>query len=236
MNKRLNALLKQLNHFVSLIYPETCCACKSLLADGEEHLCIYCLHGLPKTDFIHYRENQLSRIFWGRMRLETGTSLFYFQKGGKVQRVIHQFKYRGNTDLGFFLGTMLGVSMQSADLYAGLDLIIPVPLHPAKERKRGFNQSRVIGEGIAHVLSKPCPGHLLVRNEYTSTQTKKSRFNRWENVSAVFEVPDAGLIEGKNILLVDDVVTTGSTLEACGQRLLEIPGTKLWIATLAITA
>ncbi|TVR41716.1 MAG: ComF family protein [Bacteroidia bacterium] len=236
MNKRLIGLLQQLNDFVSLVYPETCCACKSLLADGERHLCIYCIHGLPKTDFFRYKENQLSRIFWGRMRLETGTSLLYFQKGGKVQRVIHQFKYKGNTDLGFYLGTMLGLSLQHAELYADLDLIVPVPLHPARESKRGFNQSRVISDGISHVLSIPCPGNLLVRREYTSTQTKKSRFRRWENVSAVFDIPDAGVIEGKNILLVDDVVTTGSTLEACGQRLLEIPGTKLWIATLAITA
>lgn len=224
-----------LQGFAALLYPDTCCACAGILLKGEQHLCSYCRVSLPKTDFYQFRENQLSRVFWGKIPVETGTALYYYQKGGRVQKLIRQFKYHGNTALGHYLGFLLGQSMQGRGLYQGLDMILPVPLHPWKERKRGFNQSVIIARGISEALPVPCCNHLLVRRQPTSTQTRKSRYKRWENVSLVFDTPDTHALQNKNILLVDDVVTTGSTLEACGDVLLKAGAAKLWVATLAIT-
>ncbi len=225
-----------LESFLNLIYPKACCACGSLLVTDEVHICINCRVLLPRTRFHKHLENKLTKIFWGRMLLETGTALYFFEKGGKVQRLIHQFKYRGNTELGFFLGSLLGQDIRGSPYYEGLDFIIPVPLHPKRKKQRGFNQSEVIARGIASCLSVPCCDHLLIRKQETSTQTRKNRFNRWQNVADVFETPEPLRLVNKSVLLVDDVITTGSTLEACAQKLLTINGVKIWIATLAITA
>jgi ComF family protein len=236
LKQGINTLLDFLQNFALLAYPKTCCACGTILLTREVHLCLHCRALLPKTRFHKYLDNQLTKIFWGRLQLETGTSLYYFQKGGKVQRLIHELKYKSNTQLGFYLGQLLGLNIKSSPYYEDIDCIIPVPLHPKKERLRGFNQSAVIAGGIASSLTVPCPKHLLVRNEYTETQTKKNRFSRWQNVADVFETPEPEALINKSVLLVDDVVTTGSTLEACAQKLLAISGVKVWIATLAITS
>lgn len=230
------SLLLYFKHFFALIYPDTCCACGQLLLTGETFLCDDCRVNLPKTGFENQEENRLTEIFWGKFPLETGTSLYYFQKGGNVQRLIHQFKYRGNVPLGHFLGEQLGKTMKDSTMYAAIDCILPVPLHPSKERARGFNQSEIIGRGIADILNIPIYTDLLIRKQKTSSQTKKGRFKRWENVSAVFETPLPEALQHKGILLVDDVVTTGSTLEACAGKLLENEGVRVWIATLGITA
>ncbi|MDR4988087.1 MAG: phosphoribosyltransferase family protein [Bacteroidales bacterium] len=177
----------------------------------------------------------MTKIFWGRVCLETGTSLYYFQKGGKVQRVIHQFKYKGNTALGFYLGEMLGRDLRSSGFYEDIDCILPVPLHPKRERMRGFNQSEVIARGIAASMSVPCHPSWLIRKKATATQTRRARFSRWQNVAEVFETPSPELLVNKSVLLVDDVITTGSTLEACAQKLLAVEGVRVWVATLAIT-
>ncbi len=152
-----------------------------------------------------------------------------------VQQLIHQFKYRGDLELGFWLGQKLGTSLKHSPIFQGLDSIIPVPLHPDKEKKRGFNQSRVIGNGISDMLQIPCRDDLLVRKKETSSQTKKSRFHRWENVSTVFECPDKPALENMKVLLIDDVLTTGATLEACALKLMETKGVRVWVATLGIT-
>ncbi len=152
-----------------------------------------------------------------------------------MQRTIHQFKYRGNLKLGMYLGRLLGLSIKKSPHYQKLHMMIPVPLHPAKGRARGFNQSEIICRGLSEVLQIPSRPDLLARLEETGTQTRKDRFRRWENVSAVFQVTDQEALENQHVLLVDDVVTTGATLEACAARLLEVPGVKVWVATLAIT-
>lgn len=221
--------------FISLIYPDTCCACGKCLMSQEQHLCIICRAMMPQTRFHRHKENRLSGIFWGRQNIETGTALYYFHKGGKVQRVIHHFKYKGNIALGHYLGKKLGQNLATSELYRPVNCVIPVPLHPDKERIRGFNQSTVIANGIAESMKIECRTDLLIRSQHTETQTKKDRLQRWQNVSAVFETPNPALLERKSILLVDDVVTTGATLEACVEALLRIRGTKVWIATLALT-
>jgi len=228
-------LLEILYAFFTLIYPQTCCACRGVLVSGERHLCGFCRVAMPRTGFCQHLDNPLVRRFWGRVQIETGTALYFFQKGGRVQQAIHQFKYRGNLKLGLYLGHLLGLSVKKSPHYRDLHLMIPVPLHPAKARARGFNQSEVICRGLAEALQIPSRPDLLVRLEETGTQTKKDRFHRWENVSEVFQVTDETQLVNQHVLLVDDVVTTGATLEACAQRLLEVPGVKVWIATLAIT-
>ncbi len=221
--------------FFTLIYPQTCCACRGVLVSGEKHLCGFCRVAMPGTGFYRQAENPLVRRFWGRVQLETGTALYYFQKGGRVQQAIHQFKYRGNLKLGVYLGRLLGLSIKKSPHYKDLHMMIPVPLHPEKARTRGFNQSEIICRGMSEVLQIPGRPDLLTRLEDTGTQTKKDRFRRWENVSKVFQVTDKTALKNQHVLLVDDVITTGATLEACAQRLLEVPGVKVWIAALAIT-
>lgn len=224
-----------IKNFISLIYPDLCCICKRHLFRGEVHVCSYCLAALPETGFHTHADNQLSEIFTGRVRIEAGTALFHFQKGGMVQHLIHQFKYRKDLTLGFWLGQRLGSTLKHSPFFTDLDCIIPVPLHPDKEKKRGFNQSRIIGNGIGDMLDIPCRDDLLIRKDVTSSQTKKSRFHRWENVSGVFECPDKPSLENMKVLLIDDVVTTGATLEACALKLREAKGIRVWVATLGIT-
>ena len=221
--------------FFSLIYPRTCNACGKSLITGEECICTFCRFHLPKTRMHLEKDNKFSQIFWGRIPIETGTALFYFQKGSKVQELIHRFKYKGRKEIGHFLGRMLGDELRTSSFYEEIDLIIPVPLHPEKIRKRGFNQSEVIAGGIAESMGIPHSSKALIRSVATQTQTRKTRFRRWENVESVFETPYPKLLENKNLLLVDDVVTTGSTLEACAQKLLAVEGTRVWLVTLAIT-
>jgi ComF family protein len=221
--------------FLALFYPRTCNACGKTLVSDEECICTFCQYHLPKTQLHLEQENKLTQVFWGRVSIVTGTALYYYQKGGKVQHLIHQFKYRGKTDVGEHLGEVLGRSLRDTPLYSPLHMVVPIPLHPAKKHKRGFNQSEVFGRGIARAMDIPLVTDALLRVTATTTQTRKARFRRWENVESVFHVARPQALENKNILLVDDVVTTGSTLEASAQKLLAVPGTRIWIATIAMT-
>jgi ComF family protein len=222
------------NDFISLFYPRLCYACNRALIRQEECICSFCRYHLPQTNLHKEFDNAVSQIFWGRLPIETATSLFYFQKKGKVQNLIHQFKYKGKKDIGLYLGRMLGQQIKQSTFYDKTDVIIPVPLHAVKQHKRGFNQSEIIAQGISESLNKPLMVNNLVRIAKTDSQTRKSRFRRWQNVETVFHVKYPEKLKNLNILLVDDVITTGSTLESCGQKLMEVEGVKLWIATLAM--
>jgi ComF family protein len=221
--------------FLSLFYPRLCYACQKALVGNEECICSFCHFHLPQTHLHKERENSVTRILWGRVEVETATSLFYFQKGGKVQKLIHQFKYKGKRDIGLFLGKLLGHQLRESPLWEPVDVIVPVPMHPKKQYKRGFNQSEIFARGIGETLKRPLLTNKLVKVDKTDTQTRKTRFRRWENVEGVFHVNDPDAFRSKNILLVDDVITTGSTLEACASKLAGIKGTRLWIATIAVT-
>jgi ComF family protein len=220
--------------FFSLFYPRLCQACHRALISREECICSFCLFDLPLTNLYKERENPLSKIFWGRVDMETATALFYFQKGGKIQTLVHQFKYKGKTEIGEYFGMMLGSQLLGHPVWEPIDVIVPVPLHQKKQNLRGYNQSEVFGEGISKSFRRPLVTGNLVRITKTDTQTRKTRFRRWENVESVFHVNNPEFFKGKNILLVDDVVTTGSTLEACTQKLKEIKGVKVWVATIAM--
>lgn len=219
--------------FVSLIFPRACLACGNSLYKHEGSICTICLHQLPKTGFHRQADNMVARHFWGKTPIEAGASLFYFEKGGRVQNLLHQFKYKKFTAVGTELGKLYGKDLKDAEPYNTCDYIIPVPLHKSKLRKRGFNQSAVFASGLSGEMGIPTLFDNLIRKVATDTQTKKRAFERYENTSSIFEITNAEELKGKHILLVDDVITTGSTLEACVAALQQADGVKVSIATIA---
>jgi ComF family protein len=219
-------------HFIDLFYPRLCLACSRNLYAHEHDICWPCLYRLPRTHFHRMADNPLERLFWGRMDVKAVTSLLYFTKSGMTQQLLHKLKYKGMRQVGHKLGRLLGDEMRHSDRFADLHAILPVPLHPEKEKKRGYNQSLVIAEGLAEALQLPALPKALVRPHFTETQTRKGRLERWENVESAFLCTNPATLAGKNVLLVDDVLTTGATLEACG-RLLQQAGAQVWMATLA---
>jgi ComF family protein len=222
-----------LNDLLSLFFPQLCAGCNTPLVKGEDILCLNCLADLPKNNFRDGIDNPLALNFLGRVKLCYVTSYFCFDKGGKVQHLLHQLKYKGRKDIGYKMGLMFGNELIRNIQFSEIDAIIPVPLHPRKQWSRGYNQSKEIGKGISESMNRPLIFGNLTRHIHTSSQTMKSRYERWENVNGIFKVKNSTTLEGKHLLLVDDVVTTGATLEACAEPLLNIPGVKVSIAALA---
>jgi len=181
------------------------------------------------------KDNPVSKVFWGRVNIENATASYLFIKEGILQKLIHQLKYKGAKEIGFELGRHFGSELIDSESYKNIDLIIPVPLHVKREKKRGYNQSEWIARGMVEFLEAKLELNNLVRAIETETQTKKTRFERWENVESIFNVNYPEKLENKHVLLVDDVITTGSTLEACANALLKIKGVKVSIATLGYT-
>lgn len=222
-----------IDYIIGLLYPSICAACGTSLFKWEKLVCTRCRSLLPKTGYELNEDNPLARLFYGKVRLKAVTACFFFSKEGKVQRLIHELKYKGNSDAGVFLGQELGKTLVEAPLYQDIDYLIPVPLHPKRERKRGYNQSMMIAEGISEVTGIAIGKDFLVRSVNTSTQTHKSKEERWQNVKDIFELCHANQLEGKYVLLIDDVLTTGATLEACALKLSSIPGITISCATAA---
>lgn len=218
---------------LSLLFPNLCCGCGSHLYKGEEEICTGCLYRLPYTDYHLFPENKAAKQLWGRVHCNAVMSLLYFRKGAVVQNLIHHLKYRGRKELGIKLGNMMGEKLMLAPSYTGIDLIVPVPLHPGRERRRGYNQSRCIAEGIASVLNVPVNHKGLLRTGPTKSQTTKGRYDRFRNMQFAFTISDAAQFKDRHILLVDDVMTTGATLEACCIALQTCAPEKLSIATAA---
>lgn len=216
-----------------LLFPEVCCACTRILYKGEQALCTLCLYDLPYTDHHRYADNKTARKLWGRIPFGAAMAFLHFRKAGPVQEIIHHIKYQNREDLGFILGKMMGEKLLSSPLYSDIDLVIPVPLHQRKERQRGYNQSLCISKGIAEVLAVPVLQHGLIRTVSTGSQTRKSRYKRYENMKDVFCVNKSEVLEGKVVLLVDDVITTGATLESCAITLMDAKVKGLSIAALA---
>lgn len=201
----------------------------------EDCICTHCLYHLPKTNFHLYPDNPVIRLFWGRTPVFSASSLFSFSKGGKVQQLVHQLKYRGKREIGVSLGKFYGNELKQSPLFSGVEMVIPVPLHVKKLKRRGYNQSEIFGQGVAKSMNIEVPKNVLIRITPTETQTQKSRFARWKNVEEVFKVSQPEKIKNKHVLLVDDVITTGATMEACANKILEIPGTKVSVAAIAST-
>lgn len=227
-------LLKRLlEDLLSLLFPNLCCGCGTYLYQGEAQLCTKCSYQLPYTDHHLHAENIAARQLWGRLPCHAVMALLYFKKGSRTQNIIHSLKYKGKQDLGEKLGHMIAEKLQMNNAHWNVDLVIPVPLHHSRERSRGYNQSKCIAQGIAATLGVPLNTSSLLRKKRTGTQTKKGRYSRFENMQMVFSIADAEALKGKHVLLVDDVMTTGATLEACGIVLLAANIAKLSIATVA---
>ena len=221
-----------LEGFAGLFWPNVCACCSTGLMRGEQYICSHCLFELPATNFHMEQDNPVAQIFLGRVMVEQATAGYFFRKGNRIQKLIHQIKYRGQKEIGAMLGKETGKSLRDTS-FSKTDLIVPVPLHPQKLLKRGYNQSEWIARGIADTLDKPMDVQTLVRHVSTTSQTRKKRFERWENVDSGFGLTNPDVFSGQHILLIDDVITTGATLEACIHAVLSAPETKVSVATLA---
>ncbi|MBL7745681.1 MAG: ComF family protein [Chitinophagaceae bacterium] len=218
-----------------LLFPHICAGCGSDLLNANASLCLKCMDAMPETGFELHPGNPVEKKFWGRLSLRSGTAQYYFTRESLMQHLMHQFKYRGNKELGLQLGRMMGISLKRSDRF-NIDALIPLPLFASKEKRRGFNQSLILCEGIAEVLDVPVWKDAVMRSQHTDTQTKKGRVERWQNMEGKFVLVKPDIVAGKHLLLVDDVVTTGATLEACGAELLKAVNTKLSVATLCFAA
>ena len=227
-----STILSPLVHF---FYPHYCIGCGSDIIEKENFLCLECINDLPHTGFAAHADNPVEKIFWGRIPVTSCMSEFYFSKDSIIQNLIHEFKYKGNKNLGLYLGKIIGKTMFRSNRFSDIDFLIPLPLFIEKEFKRGFNQSSILCSGIKEIMNIPVITKNVVRIIHTETQTKKGRIQRWENVEKSFSVIDPAMLKGKHILLVDDVITTGATIEACGREILKIEGVRLSIASLAIS-
>lgn len=219
--------------FVSLLFPELCVACNQNLVANEHLLCTDCRFNLPFTNFHLHPDNIVARQFWGKIPIDAAYALLYFTKGGNVQNMMHRFKYKGEKQIGNLLGNIAAEQLAKNEIFKNTDVIIPVPLHKKRMRERGYNQSDCFADGLTWKLNATVETGNLVRTKATNTQTHRSRFARFENMQDVFVVKYPERLINKHVLLVDDIVTTGSTLEACGNELLKIDGLKLSIATIA---
>lgn len=226
-------MLNIIDNLTSLFYPKLCAGCLNALQQNENLLCLDCLMHLPETNYHKEADNELKLIFAGRVPVQEVATLLFYKKGNRVQKILHHLKYKGVKELGFLLGDYYGNKLIEETRFQDIDLIIPIPLHPNKLKQRGYNQSEWIAKGLSSGMGKPYNTNILIRSQYTETQTRKSRFNRWENVKSVFEIQNGNLIEGKHILLCDDVLTTGATTEAAIQQLIEFKDVKVSVVTLA---
>ena len=223
-----------LSPLTAIFYPSQCKICGVRIKKSADVLCVFCLSDLPHTGFQHFAENPAETMFAGRLPIYFAHSEFYFSPQGGIRKLIHELKYKGNRDAGRYLGRAIGKSLQSSFKTANIHSLIPLPLYPDRQAKRGYNQAAIICEGINETTGIPIDVNSIVRKKQTETQTKKHRTDRWKNVCDSFCIIDKSQISGKNILLVDDVVTTGATLEACGSVLIREGGGQIAIATAAI--
>jgi len=231
---KLHLLNQWFTDLLDLFYPNLCIICNESLLRGEKMICLHCLHGIPKTNYHLQPDNTVEKRFWGKVPLYRGTSFFFFQKGSPFQKLLHQLKYKGNKEIGEHVAMYAAADLLNEPDFCSVDLIVPVPLHPRKYARRGYNQSEWIARGLSAVLNKPIDTHYLRRIRESATQTRKSIFDRYKNTEGIFLLTDPSVFSGKHILLVDDVLTTGSTLEACMQALLVTENIKISIFTLAV--
>lgn len=222
------------NDINTLLFPHTCFGCNDRLTRGEKLLCTVCRHQLPLTDYTFNEENPVDRIFYGRINIKKASSFLHFTDYGIVKNLIHHLKYKNQEQIGEFLGNWYGQILVENNHLPKVDFVIPVPLHRIKLRKRGYNQTALFAKQLATHLGSQYLDHVLIKTANTRTQTKKNRLARWYDNKSLYTVVDTHLLDNKTILLVDDVITTGATMELCAGELLKIEGTSLFLASIAI--
>jgi len=223
-----------LSALLNFFYPSTCVSCGNVLLQHERFFCLHCLHNLPETRYHEFDDSPLTKLFLGRVHVESVGAFLFYKKGNQVQKILHHLKYNGGKEIGSFLGNMYGMQLMQSEKWKNIDMIIPIPLHKRREKKRSYNQSEWIAKGLSEGMKIPYNTSILIRSEFSETQTRKSRFHRWENVKEVFQIVDSNLLINKHILLCDDVLTTGATLEAAIHKLAAISSVKISVATLAM--
>ena len=219
---------------LNLFFPKVCYACNSLLLDNENHICTSCRQELPVTNYHFNNDDTVEKIFYGRVKIEQATALLKFEKKSKVQQLLHNLKYRGHETIGEILGQWLGHELNESGQYKTIDVVIPVPLHKNKQRKRGYNQVTKFGEQIAKALNVDYIDDVLIKTSSTGTQVFKKRLARWQTDNEVFSTINLEKINNKHLLLVDDIITTGSTIEACVNQLQKAKNIKISVATMAM--
>src|SRR5215831_15819311 len=219
-----------------ILFPHVCGGCGIDIIDDESSLCMKCIAGLPETNFHLHADNPVEKIFWGRLPVMCATAQYYFTKESLMQRLMHQLKYKGNKELGKQLGRLMGYDLQRTTRFTNVDALIPLPLFPAREKQRGYNQAAILCEGIAEIMNVEILKNTIRRIQPTDSQTKKGRLERWENMQGKFELVQPERIRNKHVLVVDDVITTGATLEACGLELLKVVHARVSIATLCVAS
>lgn len=229
----LTYLQQAAGDLLHLFYPHVCAGCGEHLPQKDQSVCLSCFLALPATNFQHISGNAVEKIFYGRIKINTAMAAYFFSKNSSLQHIIHAFKYENHREACIQMGIWMGILIQHGDRINGIDLLIPIPLHRSREKKRGYNQAALLCEGIHRVTGIPYDVDAVVRLKSTETQTRKSRTARWQNVQSGFVINDPTAIANKNILLVDDVITTGATLEACAEVMLKSNPMSLSIAALA---
>lgn len=225
-----------LSYLLDLLYPPLCLGCHEKLLHKGRSICLTCERKVKPTNFHLLSENPVKERFWGRVEIERATSAYTFVKGELLQHLIHQLKYDHRPEIGIELGRLYGSMLVEEPFWKTIDYIIPVPLHPKKQHKRGYNQAGKWADGLAQSLDVLSTERYLIRTNFTETQTKKSRMERFANVEHAFAVEHGNEIKGKHLLLVDDVLTTGATLEACALKLLEIENVRVSVACIALAS
>lgn len=223
-----------LNDMVSLFFPDYCASCGAHLRKTEEGLCTACMLHLPRTYMHDESDNAVERLFWGRVNVRTATAFLRMPRHGMVHRMMHELKYNDHRQVGITLGRLFGAELKESERMRAFDAVVPVPLHPAKLRLRGYNQCDAIAEGLSEEMKVPLFTHALQRTRFNTSQTRKTRWERWNNSVSLFAVNDAEALSGAHLLLLDDVVTTGATMEACVEALLSIPQATVSVASVAI--
>lgn len=210
---------RYLSDLAALFFPQTCVGCDTPLVYGERLICTACWYHLPYTHAHSDTLNSSAKQLWGRIHLEAVASYWYFRDSSRVKQIIHHLKYQGRPEIGVLIGVRYGEILRETAPFNQADAIVPVPLHPKRLRERGYNQSAFFAEGLSHSMGCPVMEHCMERCKATESQTHKNRYERYENMLETFEVRDTKAVAGKHVLLVDDVLTTGATLEACASAL-----------------
>ncbi|NCA78969.1 MAG: ComF family protein [Sphingobacteriia bacterium] len=222
------------HYFLDLFYPNLCCVCNESLMTGEQVVCLKCINDIPRTNFHKQPNNIIEKRFWGKVSIERATAFYFFQKGSKYQKILHLLKYKNGKEIGYIFGKYAASELIEVEDFQHFDYLVPVPLHPSKLQKRGYNQSEQIALGLSEILKSPIETQNLYRAIANPTQTKKSVYERWENTDGIFKIHDTNTFAGKHILLIDDVLTTGATLIACANAILQSQNAKVSIFTLAV--
>lgn len=225
---------KIFTYLLDLFFPNNCICCSQPLVDGESYLCLRCLYELPRTNLHLITDNEVEQRFWGKIPVEKATSFFYYSKNSPFKRILYQIKYHGYKEAGYVLGKYAAADLKKSHFFEGIDLIIPVPLHKKKQHKRGYNQSEWIAKGLSEISGIPYDCSSVSRIVNNPTQTQKATFERHLNTDGIFRLNPSHHLENKHILLVDDVLTTGATIEACARAIQEAANTRISVFTLAV--